>query len=155
PMLDENGKRVEDTKSFPDYIIHRYLPRIEGLFARIERWTRRADGDVHWRSISQENILAIYGKDTNSRITDPDDATHIFSWLLCETRDDKGHAVVYTYKLEDGTNVDVTQVQERNRGDQQSTRRQVNRYIKSIQYGNGASLLDNTGQRPPFIPAAT
>ena len=45
------------------YHIQRYRPRIEGLFARIERWTNVADpSDVHWRSISKENILALYGK---------------------------------------------------------------------------------------------
>src|SRR5215510_4396679 len=27
------------------YVVQRYRPRIEGLFARIERWTRRRDGD--------------------------------------------------------------------------------------------------------------
>ena len=40
-------------------------PRIEGLFARIERWTRLEDGDVHWRSISRDNILTVYGSDAD------------------------------------------------------------------------------------------
>ena len=93
----------------PGYTIHRYRPRIEGLFARIERWTHRSDGDVHWRSISRDNILTLYGKDANSRIADPDDATRIFTWLICETRDDKGNAVLYEYKPEDGAGVDLTQ----------------------------------------------
>ena len=34
------------------YRVDRYRPRIEGLFARIERWTATADGTVHWRSIT-------------------------------------------------------------------------------------------------------
>ena len=56
------------------YHIQRYRPRIEGLFARIERWTSVADpSDVHWRSISKENILTLYGKDAGSRIADPAD----------------------------------------------------------------------------------
>ena len=54
------------------YRVARYRPRIEGLFARIERWTNVADpSDVHWRSISKENILTLYGKDAGSRIADP------------------------------------------------------------------------------------
>jgi Salmonella virulence plasmid 65kDa B protein/Insecticide toxin TcdB middle/N-terminal region/Insecticide toxin TcdB middle/C-terminal region len=152
PMLDTNGHKFEDNTSFPEYTIHRYLPRIEGLFARIERWTRRTDGDVHWRSFSKDNILTLYGKDDNSRIADPERPSHIFSWLLCETRDDKGNAVIYEYKAEDGTDVDLTQVQERNRGDHNSQQRKVNRYIKSINYGNRVSLLDDTGHRPPIVP---
>ncbi len=41
PPRTENGKT---------YTIQRYRPRIEGLFARIERWTNQADSrDVRWR----------------------------------------------------------------------------------------------------------
>ena len=98
----------DDTTSVPGFRIRRYRPRIEGLFARIERWTKVDDpGDVHWRSISQDNILTLYGKDAESRIADPADPSHIFSWLICETRDDTGNAILYRYKAEDGTNVDL------------------------------------------------
>ena len=37
-------------------------------------------------------------------------------WLICETRDDKGNAVLYDYKPEDGAGVDLTRAHERNRG---------------------------------------
>ena len=33
-------------------------------FAHIERWTRQNNGDVHWRSISKDNILTLYRKDS-------------------------------------------------------------------------------------------
>lgn len=46
-----NGKRHADSASVPGYTIRRYRPRIEGLFARIERWTKDSDGATHWRSI--------------------------------------------------------------------------------------------------------
>src|SRR5688500_3946976 len=68
PLLNADGSRFKDAAMAPGYTVHRYRPRIEGLFARIERWTRDADGDVHWRSISRDNILTVYGKDSNSRI---------------------------------------------------------------------------------------
>jgi hypothetical protein len=105
----ENGSRFEDVSTFPGYTIHRYRPRIEGLFARIERWTDNKTGDVHWRSISRDNVLTIYGKDGDSRIADPEDSSRIFSWLICETRDDRGNAVVYEYKPEDGAGVTLSQ----------------------------------------------
>ena len=64
PVLQPDGDTVQGRHDRRRGItIHRYRPRIEGLFARIERWTRRADGDVHWRSISKDNILTLYGKD--------------------------------------------------------------------------------------------
>jgi len=155
PVLNDNGTRFEDTSSFPAYRIHRYAPRIEGLFARIERWTRLADGDVHWRAYSPENRLTIYGKDPTSRIADPNDPSRIFSWLICETRDDTGQAVLYEYKAEDAADVDLTLVEERNRGGQNSPLRQANRYIKSIKYGNRTSLLDHSGQRPNLVSPET
>jgi RHS repeat-associated protein len=152
PVLDEDGTRYEDADTFPGYVVHRYRPRVEGLFARIERWTKRGvPGDVHWRSISKDNILTLYGLDANSRIADPADAHRIYSWLICETRDDKGNAVLYRYRAEDGLGADPGQAHERNRGPQDDVRRTANRYIKRIHYGNRTPLLDTAGGRPRFL----
>jgi hypothetical protein len=54
-----------------DYRIQRYRPRVEGLFARIERWTNLATGDIHWRSITRENVTALYGRTAEARLADP------------------------------------------------------------------------------------
>ena len=151
PVLMPDDSRFEDTTTVAGYIIHRYRPRIEGLFARIERWTYKPDGEVHWRSISKDNILTLYGKDANSRIADPENSGRIFSWLICETRDDKGNAVVYEYKEEDGAGVTLSNVHEVNRGAPDDIRRTANRYIKYIRYGNRTTLLNNTGHRPHFL----
>ena len=45
----------------------------------------------------------------NSRIVDRSNPTHarIFSWLICESYDDKGNVIVYSYKREDAENVDL------------------------------------------------
>jgi RHS repeat-associated protein len=154
PVLGADGSRFADTATAPGYVIHRYRPRIEGLFARIERWTRISDGDIHWRSISNDNILTVYGKDGHSRIADPADRRRIFTWRVCETRDDRGNGVVYEYKAEDGTGVDVTHPHERNRGAPGDPRRTANRYIKRIRYGNRVTLLDGAGQRPRVLTEA-
>ena len=70
---DAAGDLVFEEVERGDFLVRQYRPRIEGLFARIERWTRPSDGDVHWRSISRENILTVYGGDPGSRITHPHD----------------------------------------------------------------------------------
>ena len=136
--------------------VRRYRPRVEGLFARIERWTRvGAPGDVHWRSVSRDNVLTIYGLDAGSRIADPLDPSHVFSWLVCETRDDKGNAVVYRYKADDGLGVDLSNPHERNRGPRDDVRRTSNRYVKRILYGNRTPLVDTaTGRRTRFLTPA-
>src|SRR2546422_7404275 len=55
PVLVEVGGKWQP-ETVPDreidgttYRIRRYRPRIEGLFARIERWTDIESGDTHWR----------------------------------------------------------------------------------------------------------
>src|SRR5262249_20520928 len=55
------------------YRITRYRPRIEGLFARIERWANLETGKHPWRSISKENIPPFCGRTAESRVADPAD----------------------------------------------------------------------------------
>jgi hypothetical protein len=130
--------------------VQSYRPRTEGLFARIERWTCLANGTAHWRSISRDNILSVYGLDPQSRIADPDNPLHVFSWLICASYDDKGNAIVYDYVAENDDNVDLSLASERNRS------RTANRYLKRIRYGNRRSvLLDpaRPGCRAPHLSA--
>jgi RHS repeat-associated protein len=116
------------------YTVQRYRPRIEGLFAQIERWTNNASGDVYWKSVSKDNVTSLYGTDSSSRIADPDDPSRVFSWLLSVTYDDVGNVASYQYKAEDSENVPPS-LHELNR---QVT---ANRYLKSIQYGNLTSYI--------------
>ncbi|HLF25359.1 MAG TPA: SpvB/TcaC N-terminal domain-containing protein [Anaerolineae bacterium] len=123
---------LERTLNGETYTVRRYRPRIEGLFARIERWQHRTSGDVHWRSVTQDNVTSIYGLSAGCRIADPDDATRVFSWLLEETTDDKGNVIRYEYKPENPDQVDPSQPQEKNR----LTHTYAHRYLKRIWYGN-------------------
>lgn len=137
-LVQEDGQwqRKQRQRTLDDgtaYTIHFYRPRIEGLFARIERWTNQRTGEIHWRSITRDNITTLYGKHEDARIADPADPAHIFSWLICESFDDKGNAIVYEYKAEDSSNVDLSQAQERNRT---GLIRSSNRYVKRVRYGN-------------------
>ena len=143
PTLIKNEVGKWEPEVLPDrtvggqiYRIRRYRPRIEGLFARIERWTNKTDSqDTFWRSTSKDNITTWYGRTAESRVQDPSDPTRIFSWLICQTHDDKGNVLVYSYKQEDSTRIDLGRVHERNRTDQS---RSAQRYLKRIRYGNRA-----------------
>ena len=86
PVLVQKGEKWEREEVPPrtvggkTYRIQRYRPRIEGLFARIERWTNQDEPeDIFWRSISKDNITTWYGKTPESRIADPADPTRVFS----------------------------------------------------------------------------
>lgn len=155
PFLIEKGDGKWDREKLAPrtvdgkiYLIQRYRPRIEGLFARIERWSNQADPeDIFWRSISKDNITTWYGKTTGSRIADPGDPTRIFSWLICESYDDKGNIIVYGYKGENSDGIDVSQAHERNRMDKT---RAANRYIKKIRYGNHAPYFPELADTKPW-----
>ncbi|KAH7110695.1 SpvB domain-containing protein, partial [Dactylonectria macrodidyma] len=131
-LTDESGHGVVDEIQRDGFVVRRYAPRIEGGFARIEKWTNLGDGMVHWRTITGENVTTLYGADSNSRIADSASG-NVFSWLLCQSFDDKGNAMKYTYKSEDSENVNIQQANELHRTEQI---RSVNRYIKNIKYGN-------------------
>jgi Salmonella virulence plasmid 65kDa B protein len=147
-LVLSNGQWIRDvtvsrTVYGQQYAIHRYRPRVEGLFARIERWINLADRtDTFWRSISKDNITSWYGKTAESRIADPSDPSHVFSWLISQSYDDKGNIIAYEYKAEDSTGVDLSQVNERNRS---GPSRSANRYLKHVFYGN----------RVPYLPDLT
>ncbi|WP_144467432.1 SpvB/TcaC N-terminal domain-containing protein [Bacillus toyonensis] len=134
-----------------EYYIHRYRPRVEGLFARIERWSNaEKPDDVFWRSISKDNVTTWYGKDENSRIFDPESPERIFSWLICQSHDDKGNIITYRYKAEDAGNIDLSQACEKNRGGEMDMQRTANRYLKRIRYGNHAPYLPKLEADQPW-----
>lgn len=131
PVLKVDGTVDETVRD--GYRIRKYRPRIEGLFARIERWTNVESGETHWRSLSKDNITTLYGKTDESCIADPADPTRVFSWLIWESYDDKGNAIRYSYKPENSEGIDIAQAHEFNRTIKS---RSANRYLKHIYYGN-------------------
>jgi RHS repeat-associated protein len=139
-VLDAETGAYQETPDRNDYAIRTYRPRTEGLFARIERWTRLDDGVAHWRSLSRDNVLTIYGLDAASRIADPDNPARVFSWLICRSYDDKGNAIVYDYEAENDRGVDLDLPSEQRRS------RTANRYLKRIRYGNLTPLLIDPDQ---------
>ena len=158
-IRDAQGDFTFDETDRDGYTIRCYSPRIEEAFARIERWTRKSDGDAHWRLITRDNITTLYGKDDNSRIfcpTDPDvgNPKRIFTWLICESYDSKGNAIIYKYKEEDSAGVVLSQPNEYNRTDRT---RSANRYLKSIKYGNRKPNRDDSWRvtDPTKLPSNT
>ncbi len=136
PILrrEDDGSWVNEEFERDGYCIRRYRPRVEGLFARIEKWTRLEDGDIHWRSFSKDDVLTLYGATRESRIFDPDNEHHIFSWLISSSFDGKGNSIVYEHVAENDSGVDLSLANERNRT------RTADRYLKRVLYGNRKPL---------------
>jgi hypothetical protein len=106
---------------------------VEGLFARIEKRTPKATGVAYWHATTKDNVTSTYGRSEGARIADRQHPGRVFTWLLEETRDDRGNVTVYEYKAEDLTGVPRTACEAaRFAGDAPI----VNRYLKRIRYGN-------------------
>ena len=77
------------------YTITRYKARLEGGFARIERWEK--DEVSHWRVTSGGNVVSIFGFDAASRVADPEDERRVFRWNLSAQIDPLGNTALYQY----------------------------------------------------------
>ena len=138
PHLEQDGddwtRKVHEQDG---YRVHAYRPRVEAGFARIERWVHLGTGDVHWRSWTRGNVRSTYGTSSDSRVAHPADPLRIFTWLIDETRDDRGNIIVFQYKREDLENVDVQALEEYERLAVDPA--QAQRYLKRIYYGNAVA----------------
>lgn len=137
---DANGDYVINERDFPDtahktHTIRFYKPRIEGLFARIERWTEKANGRIKWRVITKDNTTTLFGWTDHSIISNPDDPTKIYEWLPEFVFDDKGNCTHYIYKKEDKTRFDESLLHHRNRL-KNGLIIYNNLYIDKVCYGN-------------------
>ncbi len=120
---------LKKTDTVTGYLVFSYAPRVEGLFAKIERWFNISTGISYWKIITSENITTSYGTDKNSCISNPANDQQIFKWLPVQTIDAKGNKINYTYAEENSDNVPV-EIFEVNR------LVTANRYLTSINYGN-------------------
>ncbi|KAK4451980.1 virulence plasmid 65kDa B protein-domain-containing protein [Podospora aff. communis PSN243] len=124
-----------------DFVVRRYRPRVvtgSGR-TRIERWSNvKQVGDVHWRTISSDNVTSLFGTDDTSRIFNVLDGTkRIFAWLLSRSYDALGNAIQYSYKQEDGSGLTGVTGQLPIWETQRShASRCTQKYLKSILYGN-------------------
>jgi RHS repeat-associated protein len=151
PVLDNAGKRLHKQRTVHKvvYDIYVYRPRIEGLFARIERWVAADTGLSHWRSITRDNVTTLYGFDDRSRIADPSDPCKIFSYRISRTFDDKGNLTVFDYVTEDGIGVDRSQAHEASRTD---SGRAAPQYLKSIRYPHIAPYFPDWSANGEEVP---
>jgi len=137
--LDPKGEYIINEKDSPDpdhlFKIRFYKPRIEGLFARIERWTEKSSGIIKWRIITRDNVTTLFGWSSDSVIADPKDNTKIFEWLPEFVFDDKGNCCQYVYKKEDAIGFDNSLLHNRNRFGNGSIM-YTNLYLEKVLYGN-------------------
>lgn len=151
-VLDTSGEYVINEVDSADkrFVIRYYKPRIEGLFARIERWSSKTTEEKKWRVTTKDNVTTLFGWTVNARLTHPHDEGKIFEWLPEFIFDDKGNCSQYLYKKEDDTGFDTSLPHNRNRvKNGQITF--TNLYLCKVLYGNQKPY----GQFEDPLPAET
>ncbi|MEO0572879.1 MAG: SpvB/TcaC N-terminal domain-containing protein [Bacteroidota bacterium] len=132
------------------FTIQQYRPRIEGLFARIERWREKTTGRIKWRVMTRDNVSTLFGWTDNAIISNPNDPSKIFEWLPEFIFDDKGNCTSYQYKAEDDLGLDQT-VSHNNNRFKNGEITYTNRYLDKVCYGN---LNPYEGFGTPFPEAS-
>lgn len=112
-----------------------YKPRIEGLFARIEKWSHKTTYEIKWRVITKENVTTLFGWSADSRIYNPKNPNRIFEWLPEFVFDDKGNCTHYLYKKEDNKGLNLSLLHNRNRTENGEIT-YTNLYLEKVLYGN-------------------
>lgn len=147
--VDASGDYVINERDSPDGLhkIRSYKPRIEGLFARIERWTEISTGYICWLVNTRNNTTTLFGWSPASRIADPSDDRRIYEWLPEFVFDDKSNCSEYIYKSEDDKGFDPWLVHNANRYNNGKIT-YANLYLSKILYGNQTAYKKFTDPRP-------
>ncbi|NEJ83768.1 hypothetical protein GR268_45780, partial [Rhizobium leguminosarum] len=87
------------------YTIQTFGPRQEGLFSLIEYWQPTDPSQAFWKVTSKNHIISIFGKTDQAKIVDPNNPSHIFTWLLEESYNTTGDHQLFLYKQENTENV--------------------------------------------------
>lgn len=148
-VKDADGNYIIHEKDAPgtQFTIRFYKPRIEGLFARIERWRHKTTGEIKWRVITKENVTTLFGWSAASRICAPNDVNKIFEWLPEFVFDDKGNCIQYRYKPEDDTGFNTALLHNKNRI-KNGKLTYSNLYLEKILYGNRTPYKGFNDERP-------
>src|SRR5262249_23094242 len=126
---DDRPPRIDGAFS-----VRSYRPRIEGLFARIERWTRIAGvsapglSDEFWKVPSRSHRIDWYGRTTAAIVGDGQAPSHRFEWMLELTCDTRGNYVRYSYVPEDAAGVAAGSSEDAHNGNAV--------YLKRVDYNN-------------------
>jgi RHS repeat-associated protein len=118
------------------FIIRNYKPRVEGLFARIERWTAKSNGEIKWRVLTKDNSTTLLGWTAAARIADPKNPNKIYQWLPQFIFDDKGNCSEYIYQKENDNGFNANLLHNKNRLDNLGNITYTNVYLEKIVYGN-------------------
>ncbi|MBX2968267.1 MAG: hypothetical protein KF803_02765 [Cyclobacteriaceae bacterium] len=144
PQLVKSGSSwVQKIEENADFWIYYFIAKNGDAFTRFEKWIKKASGEIHWRTRSKNNVLSIYGLEATglTKISDPENKSKIFIWLLEAQYDNLGNAIHYKYKIENNDNINPLTSYETNRVRKFSNSGFAQKYPERILYGNTKPIL--------------
>ncbi len=147
PELNSSGLPLISTPT--GYIVKRYIPRIEGLFARIEHITKNGVPGSWWKVTSKENTVSYYGLTPAARVADPEDSNRVFKWLPELSFDNKGNVQRYNYVTDSSSAIVPGLLHERNRINGLSPF--TNTYLKNVEWCNVVQYFPSHDYEPSFL----
>src|SRR5829696_2568859 len=116
PVLVRRAEKwVPHTRRVNNLDITRFRPRVDGSFVRIERRLDTSTGDIHWLTMSRDNVTRVYGRTPEARIANPSNPRRVARWLLEEEWDSRGNCILFEYKREDLAGVSRSSLSEQHR----------------------------------------
>lgn len=92
------------------FAVNAYRSRTETTFSRVEFWTPEGDsGTNFWVMYEPDGQVHLLGRNTQARISNPDNATKTATWLIESSVSPTGEQIYWQYRAEDETGCDVTE----------------------------------------------
>lgn len=137
-LVKSGGSWVQKIEENADFWIYYFRAKVEDTFTRFEKWIKKTNGEIHWRTRSKNNVLSIYGLETTglTKIFDPENKSKIFIWLLEAQYDNLGNAIHYKYKTENNDNINSSTPYETSRIRKFTNSGFAQKYPERIIYGN-------------------
>jgi RHS repeat-associated core domain len=139
-LIQAGADWIPKTTETTEYWIYDYRPSVEEGFTRFEKWIKKDNQAIHWRTVTGEGVISVYGVQ-HGKMANPEKGEQVFTWLLEEQYDGQGNAVWYRYKNENADNVDTQAPSEYHRIKKASIDGFGQKYPDRIFYGNSVPLL--------------
>lgn len=153
PKCDQDVSTwLPDIETVDGYVIKRYRPRIEGLFAKIECIRNVDNLQSWWKVTTKDNVVTFYGLSPEARIADPANELRVYKWLAQLSYDNKGNVMQYFYITDNDPETIPAAIHERNRKNGLSE--WTNTYVKSIAYCNINSFTPSNEYQPTLTQKA-
>ncbi|MGI0120395.1 SpvB/TcaC N-terminal domain-containing protein [Zooshikella sp. RANM57] len=149
-VISRTCNQYNDKPLNATYTVTQYLPRIEAAFSLIEYWCNdTTPEDNFWLIHQADGQLHCLGKTPIARTANPTDNTHIAEWWLEESVSPTHEHIVYLYKAEDTSGIELS-------GPEAKREHGALSYLAQVRFGNSIAAKhlyawDNNAENQTYL----